>query len=99
MKRDEYTEMKKTQLDEWNAKRGEWEAQMQQGQSNVKAHYEAQVDDLRKQRDEMMRRMSELHRSSDAAWTDMSQGVEQGWKALAESFDRAWAEFKTKNKQ
>ena len=98
MNRDEYTEMMKRQLDEWNVKLGEWEAQMQKGQSGVRAHYEAQVDGLRKQRDEMMQRMSELHRSSDAAWNDMSQGVEQGWKALAENFDRAWAEFKTINK-
>lgn len=97
MNRDEYVATMKKQLDEWNAKLGEMEAQMQSAQSAARARFIAQVDGLRAQRDAMMQRMGEIRGSSDAAWADMSKGVEQAWKALAESYDRAWDEFKKKS--
>lgn len=96
MNRDEYVAMMKKQLDDWNTKLGEMEAQIKNAQSGAKAQFVAQVDSLRTQRDAMVLRMSEVRNSSDAAWADMSKAVEQAWKALADSYDRAWAEFKKK---
>ena len=98
MNRDEYVATMKKQLDEWNAKLGEMETRIQSAQSSVKSQFVTQMDNLRAQRDAMMQRMSEIRGSSDAAWADMSKGVEQAWKALADSYDRAWADFKSKNK-
>ena len=98
MNRDEYVAMMKKQLDDWNAKLGEMEAQVQNAQSSVKSQFVAQVDALRAQRDAMMQRMSEARGSSDAAWAEMSKGAEQAWKALSDSYDRAWAEFKGRQK-
>lgn len=96
MTRDEYVERMKKQLDEWNAKLGQWEIEVKKAQSNVRQHYEAQIKALEKQRDEMVRRLNETRAASQAAWTDVSKGAEQAWKALQEGYEKAWAEFQKK---
>jgi len=94
--REEYVERMKKQLDEWNAKLGEWEVEVQKAQSGAKMHYEAQIKALEKQRDETIKRLNETREASQAAWMEVSKGAESAWKAMQSSFEKAWSEFHRK---
>ena len=96
MNREEYVERMKKQIDEWNAKLGKWEVEVQKAQANVKAQYEMQIKALEKQRDEALKRVNETRDASQAAWMEGSKGAESAWKAMQSSFEKAWAEFQKK---
>jgi uncharacterized coiled-coil DUF342 family protein len=97
MKRDEYVEKMKAQIDDWNGKLQQWEQEVDKAQSGAKAQYQAQIDTMRRQRDEAIKRLDEMRSASEAAWKDLSLGFENAWKSLADSFDKAWSEFKRKD--
>jgi uncharacterized coiled-coil DUF342 family protein len=94
--RDEYVERMKKQIDEWNTKLADWEAEVQKAQTHVKARYEAQIKAMEKQRDETIKRLNETREASQAAWQEVSKGVESAWKALHASYEKAWSEFHKK---
>ena len=99
MNRDESIARMKQQLDDWNAKIGEWEGQMHGTQATMKARYDKQLDALRKQREEGMSKLKQVQESSEAAWRDMGNGFEEAWKHLAEGFESAWSEFRSKEQK
>ena len=96
MNREEYVERMKKQIDEWNAKLGKWEVEVQKAQANVKVQYQAQIKALEKQRDEALKRLNETRDASQAAWMEVSKGAESAWKAMQSSFEKAWVEFQKK---
>ena len=96
MNREEYVERMKKQIDEWNAKLGKWEVEVQKAQANVKTQYETQIKALEAQRDEAVKRLHETRDASQAAWMDVSKGAESAWKAMQSSFEKAWSEFHKK---
>lgn len=96
MSREEYLERMKKQLDDWNAKLGHWEVEVQKAQAGVKVQYEAQIKALEKQRDEMTRRLNETREASQSAWMEVSKGAESAWKTMQSSYEKAWAEFQKK---
>lgn len=98
MNRDEYVEKMKRQLDDWNLKLADWEAEVHKAQGAMKSQYEAQIKALEQQRDEALKRLNETREASQAAWMDVNKGFEQAWKALHDSFNSAWGEFQRKKK-
>lgn len=96
MNRDEYVRQMKQQIDDWNARLGEWEAEVAKAQAGVKVHFEAQIKNLEKQRDEAIKKLNETRDASQAAWTEVSKGAEQAWKSMQSSFEKAWGEFHKK---
>ncbi len=96
MTREQYVEHMKKQLDEWNAKLGTWQGEVQKAQAHVKTQYEAQIKVLEKQRDETIKRLNETRDSSQAAWMEVSKGFESAWKSMQSGFDKAWGEFHKK---
>ena len=96
MKREEYVERMKQQIDEWNAKLARWEVEVRQGQASVKAHYQSQIEAMQKQRDEALKRLNETRDASQAAWMQVSKGAESAWKTMQSSFEKAWEEFHNK---
>ncbi|HVY04551.1 MAG TPA: hypothetical protein VHB46_01120 [Burkholderiales bacterium] len=96
MDRDEYVRNMKQQIDDWNAKLGAWEAEVQKAQANVKVQYQAQIKALEKQRDEAVKKMNETRDASHAAWTEVSKGAEAAWKNMQSGFEKAWGEFQKK---
>ena len=93
MSREEYVERMKRQLDEWNAKLGQWETEVKKAQGGAKTQYEAQIKAMEKQRDETVKRLNETRDASQAAWKEVSKGTESAWKAMQSSFEKAWSEF------
>jgi chromosome segregation ATPase len=96
MNRDEYVQKMKEQIDDWNARLGEWEVQVQKAQSGARAQYEAQIKQLEKHRDEAVQHLNKTRDASQAAWTEVSKGAENAWKAMQSSFEKAWGEFHKK---
>ena len=99
MNREEYSEKMKKQIDDWNNKISQMEAEMHKAQDSIKGQYTAQIQNLRRQRDEMTARMKEMRSASEAAWKEMSQGFDAAWKAMTDSFDRAWSQFHKDKKE
>lgn len=96
MTREQYVEQMKKQLDEWNAKLGKLEGEVQKAQTSVKSQYEARIKALERQRDETVKRLNETRDASQAAWLEVSKGAESAWKAMQSSFEKAWGEFHKK---
>ena len=96
MNRDEYVQKMKQQIDDWNAKLGEWEVQVQKAQSGAKVQYEAQIKALEKQRDEALVHLNKTRDASQSAWMEVSKGAESAWKTMQASFEKAWGEFHKK---
>ena len=96
MDRDETVERMKKALDNWNARIAEWEQGMNDAQASMKSHYQEQVDSLRAQREEAVRKLAQIQDSSEAAWKETSKGFEQAWQDIADGFENAWSEFKSK---
>jgi hypothetical protein len=96
MNREEYVARMKQQIDDWNAKLGKWEVEVQKGQAHVKSQYEVQIKALEKQRDEALKRLNETRDASQAAWMEVSKGGESAWKTMQASFEKAWGEFHKK---
>lgn len=94
--REQYMEQMKKQIDEWNVKLGQWAAEVQKAQASGKAHYEAQIAALERQRDEAIKRLNETRDASQAAWMEVSKGAEAAWKNMQSGFEKAWGEFHKK---
>ena len=96
MTREQYVEQMKKQLDEWNAKLGQWEQEVQKAQASVKSRYAVQIEALQRQRDETIRRLNEARDSSQAAWIEVSKTLDSAWQSMQSSLDKAWGEFHKK---
>jgi hypothetical protein len=99
MDRDEYIERIKRQIDDWNAQLDKWRLEVQKAQTGMKTHYQEQIAVMEKQRDETLKRLQETRAASQAAWLQVSQGVESAWKTMQASFASAWGEFQKKQKR
>ena len=96
MNREDYVQKMKQQIDDWNAKLGEWEVQVQKAQAGAKVQYEAQIKALEKQRDEALVHLNKTRDASQSAWMEVSKGAESAWKTMQASFEKAWGEFHKK---
>ena len=96
MNRDEYVQKLKAQLDEWNAGVAKWEARAKNAQGEVTAQYEQQLVQFRGRRDEGMAQLQRLQAASAHAWSEMTKGVDDSWRAMREAFDRARSQFDKK---
>ncbi len=91
--RDEYVQKLKTQLDQWNAEAAKWEAKAKAAQDEMKSEYERQLAQYRAQRDEGLRKMSEIQATSGEAWMEMMRGTDEAWKRMQEAFNQARSKF------
>jgi dynactin complex subunit len=92
--KDEFTEMLKSQIDEWSAEIKKMEARAQKVQADARVQYEENLKKMREQRDQAQDKLKELQQASDTAWDDMRKGAESMWAAAEESFTKAWSRFK-----
>jgi len=96
MRREEYVEKLKGQLDQWNSEVTKWEAKASGVQAELKAEAAKRLEELRGRRDEAMYQMRLLQNASTDAWMDLMRGTDQAWKSLHEAFDRARTHFEKK---
>jgi lipid II:glycine glycyltransferase (peptidoglycan interpeptide bridge formation enzyme) len=96
IKRDEYVQKLKVQLDQWNAEAKKWEAKAQGAQATMKAEYEKQLNTLQSRRDEAMYQLKLLQGASTDAWQDMMKGADQAWRNMHDAFNKARTHFDKK---
>lgn len=92
--RDAYVEKVKATLDEWNAELKRLEAKAASAQADARIKYHAQIEALRKQRDEGRARLHELESASESAWQDMRRGFESAWDDMNRAFHDAMKRFR-----
>ena len=96
MRREEYVEKLKAQLDEWNAEVTKWEAKASSARAELQAETTKRLEELRGRRDEALYQMRLLQNASADAWMDLMRGTEQAWKSLHDAYDRARTHFEKK---
>ena len=94
MKRDEYVEKLKKQLDDWNAEAAKWEAKAKTAQANLRADYEKQLAAFHRQRDQALEQMRKVQASSNEAWQELVRGTDDAWTRMREAVEKARSQFK-----
>ena len=92
--RDAYIEKMKAQLDAWNAKIDQFEAQARKAGADAQLQYEKQLEELRESRDDAAKHLKELQVASNEAWESLQRGAENAWDEMARAFKNAAERFK-----
>ena len=87
--RDAYVEKMKAKLDEWNADIEVLEAKARNARAEARARFEAQVRDMRKQRNDFEEKLQEVRHGGDAALDELRRGLDQAATTLGDSVKRA----------
>ncbi|HUO45065.1 MAG TPA: hypothetical protein VMT94_09195 [Burkholderiales bacterium] len=93
MKRDEYVEKLKAQIDAWNAEAAKWEAKTRLAQAEMRTEYEKQFETFRRQRDEALEKMRQIQGAGGDAWLELVRGADEAWAKMREAFEKAHARF------
>ena len=91
--RDAYVKKLKAKMDQWNAQTDKLAAKTNQMEAGAKIQYQKQIDDLRREIDDVENRITVLKQSSEGVWEDLKQGAENSWKILKTSFTKAKSEY------
>ena len=91
--RDAYVEKLKVQLGEWSADIEKLKAGASRVSAEAKVDYEEQVAGLRKQRDSLASKVTDLQEASDEAWDELKQAAQAAWDRARESFQKAMSRF------
>jgi hypothetical protein len=94
--RDEYVQKLKSQIDQWNAEAGKWEAKAKTAQAGMQAEYAKQLEHYRARRDAALAELRRLQNASADAWKDMMRGADAAMKSMQEAFDKARRNFEKK---
>lgn len=100
LKKDELLEQMKKKFDDlnyrWNIERNKLEAKAQHESADVMKKFEEKRETLRQYQQQMKDKLKELDDAGENAWGDLKGGVEDAWKSLSTSFDKATSHFKKK---
>lgn len=91
--RDEYVAKLKSQLDRWSADISSWESKARLAQADAKKRFEAELADLRAQREKALYNLKLLEGASTAAWTEVSRGANEAWDAMSAAIAKARSHF------
>lgn len=92
--REEYVKKMKAKIDEWDAEIDKVSAKTEQAQADAKLKYQAQLEELRKQRDRGLEQLQEMQAASADAWESMRKGMEESWNSMNKAFKEALDRFK-----
>jgi hypothetical protein len=93
MKRDEYVQSLKKQLDAWNTEASRWEAKAKAAHASMREEFEKQLAAYRRQHDQALERMRQVQASSGEAWKDLVRGTDEAWARMREAVEKARSHF------
>jgi len=93
-KKDEAVAQARKLASDLDGKIRDLEAQVSRQTGDAKAKSQEQIRDLKAKRAEAGRKINELTRASKASWERAKEGFAKAYRDLAESYDKAAAEFK-----
>jgi predicted nucleic acid-binding Zn-ribbon protein len=92
--RDAYIEKMKAQLDAWNAKIAEFEAQAKKTEAETQLHFEKQLEEIREKRDDASRYLKEMQNAGNDALEALQHGADNAWDEMTRAFKNAADRFK-----
>lgn len=92
--RDVYVEKMKAKIDEWNADLAKLEARSREAEADMRLKYDAQIQEMREQREKAEERLKELQRASEESWKRMRDGMESAWDEMTRAFREAADRFR-----
>lgn len=80
-----YFDRLKTLLDEWNTDIEQLERQAGQMEAGHRERYRQQINGLKRQRDELKRKINEAADVTESASENIMTGLDEAWETLKES--------------
>lgn len=93
MKREEFVETLKSQIDQWNSDISKLEAQMKDASGEMERHYAEAIAETSRYRAQAQERLAEGLKSSSDNWDRTRADMETAWKDIHEGFRKAWSRF------
>jgi len=93
MKREEYAQILKKKIDEWNKDIDTLQGKIGQVQDGVKTEYQKRITDIQEQRKDFEQRLKKLRESGDGAWDDIKAGLEISKEAIGDAIKNAFSRF------
>jgi multidrug resistance efflux pump len=95
-KKEDYQRKMETQLSEWGAEIDKLTAKVEGTAADTRQGYYDQIEAFQAKKALMQAKLQELKTSSDGAWGDLKEGLDQSWNQARDSFINATARFKPK---
>ena len=92
-KRDEYVESLKGQIDRWNAQLARWEKDAATMRADLRKTCDAQLAELRAQREKTLYQLKLVEGASAAAWADIARGADEAAKHFGTAVAQASKHF------
>ena len=94
--RDEYVAKLKSQLDQWNADLGRWEAQAKTAKQDLKERSQKELEILKAQRELAKYNLKLLEGASATAWAELRKGADDAWERIQVALANARTHFEKK---
>jgi nucleosome binding factor SPN SPT16 subunit len=95
--KDSYSKKMKAKFDEvnekWQIERKKLEGRAQHAKVEVKKKFEEQMELLKKNREKMRQKLSQIDNAGEDSWKDIKKGVDTAWQALNEAIKKARSHF------
>jgi nucleosome binding factor SPN SPT16 subunit len=95
--KDSYSKKMKAKFDElndkWQIERKKLEGRAQHAKVEVKKKFEEQTKLLKKNREKMRQKLSQIDHAGEDSWKDIKKGVDTAWQALNEAIKKARSHF------
>jgi uncharacterized coiled-coil DUF342 family protein len=93
-RRDQFIESVKNKLDELNQEIDQLEQKAKKAGGDAEQKYREQLSDVRKKRDELKQKLTELRAASEAQFDKLKLEAEHAWKAFKNSVSYFKSHFK-----
>lgn len=94
--RDAFAEEMKTKIDEWNSEIEKIERQLDEKSEQARKDAEAQLDELKRQRDKAKAALAEVQGQSESGWEEARSRTMEAWSAFSASVGRAFDSLRGK---
>ena len=95
--KDSYSKKMKAKFDElnkkWKIEGKKLEDRAQHAKVEVKKKFEEQIEILKKNREKMRQKLSQIDHAGEDSFKDIKKGVDTAWKALNEAIKKARSHF------
>ncbi len=92
--KEAYIEKFEAQIKELQADIDKLDAKARQSEADMKIKYQDELEQLRRKRDQLEGRLTEIKKASDDAWEELKAGAEKAYDELKFSWKSAMSRFR-----
>jgi hypothetical protein len=93
-KKDVYIQKLHAKIDEWNADIDKLAAKANQLEADSKIELQKQIENVKRKRNEIKRKIAESSNAGEDAWKDLKAGIDLAYEAMNEAVKSAASRFK-----